>query len=251
MKLDRVIAVRNKKTIYRNGDVCIKVFNSDYSKADILNEALNQARIEETGLLIPKLSEVSVIEGKWAIVTEYIKGKTLAELMERYPDKTGDYLETLASMQARMHTKTCPRLINLKNKMREKIELCPFDASVRLALLHTLDSMPENDKVCHGDFDPSNVIIADNGWAYILDWAHVTRGSGAADAALTYLSLYYSYGQETAGKYLSLYCKKSGTAAGYVMGWTAPVAAAQYAGANENEREFLHSQIKTSGINNF
>ena len=40
MKLDRVIAVRNDKTIYRDGDKCIKVFGSSYSKADVLNEAL-------------------------------------------------------------------------------------------------------------------------------------------------------------------------------------------------------------------
>ncbi len=30
MKLDRVIAVRNSKTIYRDGDKCIKVFNENY-----------------------------------------------------------------------------------------------------------------------------------------------------------------------------------------------------------------------------
>ena len=59
MKLDRVIAVRNNKTIYRDGDKCIKVFDKNYSKADVLNEALNQARIEETGLNIPKILEVT------------------------------------------------------------------------------------------------------------------------------------------------------------------------------------------------
>ena len=46
MDLDRVIAVRNSKTVYRDGENCIKVFDSDYSKADVLNEALNQARVE-------------------------------------------------------------------------------------------------------------------------------------------------------------------------------------------------------------
>ena len=50
MTLDRVIAVRTAKTVYRDGDLCVKVFNEDFSKADVLNEALNQARIEETGL---------------------------------------------------------------------------------------------------------------------------------------------------------------------------------------------------------
>ena len=47
MNLDRVIAVRNNKTIYRDGDKCIKVFSPDFSKGDVLNEALNQARVDE------------------------------------------------------------------------------------------------------------------------------------------------------------------------------------------------------------
>ena len=35
MNQDRVIAVRNAKTIYRDGDRCLKVFNAEYSKADV------------------------------------------------------------------------------------------------------------------------------------------------------------------------------------------------------------------------
>ena len=55
IQADRMIAVRTGKTVYRDGETVLKVFDSDYSKADILNEALNQARIEETGLNIPKI----------------------------------------------------------------------------------------------------------------------------------------------------------------------------------------------------
>ena len=81
MNLNRIIAVRNSKTVYRDGQRCCKGFNEEYSKADILSEALNQARIEETGLVVPKLLEVTVPEGKWAIVYEYVQGKTLGQLM--------------------------------------------------------------------------------------------------------------------------------------------------------------------------
>ena len=59
MKLDRILAVRNAKTIYRDGGQCIKVFNADYSKADVLNEALNGARAEETALHVPRVLEVA------------------------------------------------------------------------------------------------------------------------------------------------------------------------------------------------
>ena len=47
-----------EKTSYREGDTRVKVFGHGYPKSDILNEALNQARVEETGLRIPKLLEV-------------------------------------------------------------------------------------------------------------------------------------------------------------------------------------------------
>ena len=82
MKLEQVIAVRPNKTVYLDGDLAIKVFHNDYSKADVLNEALNQARVEETGLPIPMLHEVTKVNDQWAIVIDYIHGKTLAELME-------------------------------------------------------------------------------------------------------------------------------------------------------------------------
>ena len=59
MNLDRVIAVRTTKTVYRDGDLCIKVFNKEFTKADVLNEALNQAIVEGTGLNVPKIKEVT------------------------------------------------------------------------------------------------------------------------------------------------------------------------------------------------
>ena len=110
MKLDRIIAVRTGKTIYRDGDRVIKVFDSDYSKADILNEALNQARIEETGLAIPKVLEVTMVDGKWAIVTEYIEGKTMAELVKENPDKFDEYLDRFVDLQLLVHSKIAPLL---------------------------------------------------------------------------------------------------------------------------------------------
>lgn len=54
MNLNNVIAVRASKTVYRDGDLAIKVFDEGYSKADVLNEALNQARIEGPGSIYPK-----------------------------------------------------------------------------------------------------------------------------------------------------------------------------------------------------
>ena len=207
MNLDRIIAVRTDKTVYRDGDRCLKVFNEDYSKADVLNEALNQARIEETGLNIPKILEVTVIDGKWTIVSEYIKGKTLARLMEENPEKKDEYLSLFVDLQLQMHAKTCDGLTKLKDKMNRKISQTDLSATVRYDLHTRLESMPKHNKVCHGDFNPTNIIIAEDGTPYILDWSHATQGNASADVARTYLLFWLNGDIAGAKKYLDLFCE--------------------------------------------
>ena len=169
MKLDRIIAVRNNKTVYRDGDLCLKVFDNTYSKAQVLNEALNHALVEETGLNVPKLREVTVIDDKWTIITDYIKGKTLAQLMSENPDKKDEYLNMFVDLQIEVQSKTCPLLTKLKDKMNRKILSTDLDATTRYELHTRLDGMPKHNKLCHGDFNPSNIIIAEDGTPYILE----------------------------------------------------------------------------------
>ena len=243
MKLDKIIAVRNTKTIYRDGDKCIKIFNEDYTKADVLNEALNQARIEETGLNIPKIHEVTTIDGKWAIVSDYIEGKTLAELMAENEDKTEEYINLLVDIQLEIHSKTCPLLNKLKDKMSRKISETELDATTRYELHTRLEGMPKHKKVCHGDFNPSNIIITKDGTPYIIDWSHATQGNASADVARTYLLFCLNGDTENAKKYLDIFCKKSNTAKQYVEKWMPIVAASQSVKGNEKEREFLLSWV--------
>jgi len=243
MKLEKIIAVRNNKTIYRDGDTCIKVFDAEFSKTDVLNEALNQARVENIGLNVPKIKEVCTIDGKWAIVSEYIPGKTLAKLMEENPDKKDEYLNFFVDLQIEMHSKTCPMLNKLKDKMNAKIDQTTLDATTRYELHTRLESMPKHKKVCHGDFNPSNIIIGEDGKAYIIDWSHVTQGNASADVARTYLLFCLAGDEQGAKKYLDLFCKKSNTAKQYVQKWMPIVAASQSVKGNEHEREFLLSWV--------
>ena len=243
MKFDNVVSSSKRKVIYRDGDNCIKLFDPLYSKADVLNEALNHARIEETGLNIPKIHEVKLIEGRWAIVLEYIEGKTLAQLMEENPDKKDEYIELLVDLQMEVHTKTSPLLTKLKDKMNRKIAATNFDATTRYDLHTRLESMPKHNKVCHGDFNPSNIIITPENKAYIVDWAHATQGNAAADAARTYLLFCLNDDKEGANVYLDCFCKKSGTSKQYVQKLMPIVAASQSVKGHEDEFEFLSSWV--------
>ena len=243
MKLDNVVSVRKHKVIYRDGDKCIKVFDNGYSKADVLNEALNSARIEETGLNIPKLLGVEMVDGKWAIVSEYIEGVTLSQLIKDNPNKKDEYLELLVDIQLNINAQKCPLLTKLKDKMNRKISSTDFDATTRYELHTRLEGMKKHNKVCHGDLIPSNIIITPEGTPYIIDWAHATQGNASADAARTYLLFCLSGDKDSADKYLNLFCKKSDTAKQYVQKWMPIVAASQSVKGNAQEREFLLSWV--------
>ncbi len=240
MKLEKVIAVRTSKTIYRDGDYVIKVFDEGYSKSDILNEALNIARVEETGLSIPGVEEVTKIDGKWAIVTDFIEGKTLARLMAEDHENYAQYMERLVDIQLEMHAVQAPDMLNkLQDKMKRKISQTGLDATTRYELDARLHGMPKHNKLCHGDYNPSNVVIKPDGSYAILDWAHATQGNASADAARTYLLFWLGGDIEGAEMYLNLFCKKSDTAKQYVQKWLPIVAASQSVKGKEEEKEFL------------
>jgi uncharacterized protein (TIGR02172 family) len=234
-----IITKRTAKTIYKDGNTVVKVFDENFSKSDILNEALNQARVEETGLNIPKVIEVKKIEGKWAIVSEFVEGKTLAELMSENPGKTNEYLELFVNLQLEVQSKKAPLLNKLKDKMKRKISESGLDATTRYDLNTRLESMPKHDKVCHGDFNPSNIIISDDGKASIIDWSHATQGNASADVARTYLLFRLAGQDELAESYIKMFCAKSDTARQYVEQWLPIVAASQSVKGKPEEKEFL------------
>lgn len=241
MKLENVIAQRVNKTVYHEGNLTIKVFDEGYSSSDILNEALNLAIVAETGFRVPRLEEVRKIDGRWAIVTEYIEGQSLAQHIDSEPGRLDEYLERLADIQLEIHRYSAPRLRHLLDKMHGKISASGLSATTRYELHTRLDSLPRHKKLCHGDFTPGNVIITPANEAYVIDWAHATQGNASADAARTYLRFCLSGHTDRAEKYVQLFCRKSDTARQYVDKWLPIVAASQLVKNVPAERTLLHT----------
>lgn len=243
MNLDRVIAVRNDKTVYRDGDKCIKVFNSQYGKADVLSEAFNQARIEEIGVAVPKFISVSMIEDKWAITSEYVKGKTLARLLQENPEKKQDYLSFLVDLQVSVSEKTCENLNPLNYKLKVKLEKSDLDAEIKKELFSRLEILEEKQFVCHGDFNMTNVIIDENKKAYIIDWSHVTKGDACFDFSKTYLLLLLSEDVDGAETYLEMVYQKTKINKEAVLWWL-PFACLSHLNKNgEQVRKILKDYI--------
>lgn len=234
---------RAHKVIYRDGDKVVKVFDDTFSKADILNEALNTARVEETGLQIPKLLNIEKVDGKWAIVSEYIEGKSMSELMKENPEKQDAYLEKFVDLQIEIHGKNSPHLNKIKDKMHAKISASAYEATVRYDLHNRLEGMKPHKKVLHGDYCPSNVIVTPDNQYYVIDWAHATQGNASADAARTYLTFKLDGQDETAEKYLTLFCRKADIPKQLVQQWMPIVACSESTKNVPGEKELLDQWV--------
>ena len=243
--LDNPIAERKTKTVYKDSDKTIKLFVENYSKADILNEALNQARVEEgTALNVPKLLEVTKIDGRWGLVSEHIEGIPLNKLMEEHPEKEKEYLNLFVDTQMKILSNSVPLLNRIKDKFRRKLSnAVNIDENTRYELMQRLEGTKNHTKLCHGDFNPSNVIIKENGEVYVIDWSHVTQGNASADAARTFLLFSIEGKSELAEKYINLFSEKSGITKANIQRWIPIVAATQMTKGREEEQEFLSNWI--------
>ena len=208
--LDNEIAKRPTKNVYRDNDSTIKLFVENYSKASILNEALNQARVEEgTDINIAKLKEITKIDNRWALVSEHIEGISLQELMDKNPEKIDEYLDLLVKIQLEVLSKQVPMLNPIKDKYKRKITQSNLISdNTKYELLQRLAGMKDHTKLCHGDFEPGNIILKEDGTHFIIDWAHVTGGNASADAARTFLIFSMQGKKDLAEKYLDVFVEK-------------------------------------------
>lgn len=244
MKKDKILATRAHKIIYKDGDMAIKVFDKNFPKTDVLNEALNQARVEETGLPIPKIHGVTVTEdGNWCIISDYVEGKTLEQIMAEDPENLEKYMREFVALQMEVHSRKAPMLNKLKDKWDGKIAaLKAINATTRYELRTRLASMPKHTKVLHGDFNPSNIIVDAQGKYHILDWSHATQGNASADAATTYL-LFALKDQKVADLYMDIFCDMSDTAKQYVQRWLPITAASRLGKGIPGEKELLEKWL--------
>ena len=241
LKLDKQIAKRATKEVYYEDGKTIKLFVENYSKAAILNEALNQARVEEgTDLYMPKLLAVENINNRWALVSEHIEGIPLDILMEKHPEKMDEYLNKFVEIQLTILGKQVPLLNPIKDKYRRKLnENKDINDNIRYELLQRLEGMKTHTKLCHGDFNPSNIILNEKGEFYIIDWAHATQGNASADCARTFLLFSLQGKEDFAEKYLNLFAEKSGIEKSLIQRWIPIVAATHLSTASEKEKELL------------
>ncbi len=226
-KKANVLLQRTDKIVTKDNGTLLKIFGPSYKVSAILNEAMNEARAAETGLPVAKVLEVLKIREHWCIRREWIEGETLADVMASDKKHLAKYLKQFVAIQCEIFSKTSERMGNLADKLDKQISASPLPRETRYDLHMKLQSFPRGKSLCHGDFNPTNVIITPKGDWRVIDWSHVRLGDPLADVARTYLLFWLSGHVVAAEKYMELACEALKAKLPDVQKWLPIVAAAE------------------------
>ncbi len=235
MDLGTPIAIGNTAKIYLHKNRIVKVFNDYLPATESSYEANKQKYAYSCGLSVPKILDVTKIDGKQAIIMEYIKGRTIGETLSEDIEQAEYYLNITVEIQQKIHMIVADTLEPMSEKLSRQIKSAHnLDEKQKSALLKRLDSMTFEKRLCHGDFHMFNLIMTNNK-VTIIDWVDSSAGDIHADIYRTYL-LYSQLSEELADMYLNLYCEKSGLSKDDVFQWAPIIAGARLSECISSEK---------------
>jgi uncharacterized protein (TIGR02172 family) len=189
--LEQPIAVGRTAEIYIYEDEkVLKLFFPTTPQTWIEREIDTGRYIQTTQLPVPKVYERMELNDRIGVVYERIEGPSLLNELARKPWKTVQYARLLANLHVQVHEVTAPtNLETQRDWARGGIpETEKLSKNLQERILHLLDSMPDGNQLCHGDFHPGNIIVTHRG-PVIIDWMTASKGVAWGDIARTSIIL--------------------------------------------------------------
>jgi len=170
---------------YEEGKV-LKLFFPTIPLEWIESEIEISRYIQATELPVPKFFRTLELSDRYGIVYERIEGPSLLAELASKPWNVRRYAQLLASLHAKVHEiQAPPNLVQQRDWARGGIpETDKLNPELQQNVLNLLESMPNDNQLCHGDFHPGNIIMTHRG-PVIIDWMTASRGSGSGDVART------------------------------------------------------------------
>lgn len=187
VNLGQPIAYGRTAEIYAwpNGKV-LKLFHDWFELHSIEYELQSANAVQASGLPVPAVGEIIEVNGRKGLIYQRVEGVPMLELMSKRPWGIFGFARRMAQLHADMHTKIIKVDIPAQHeRLRYKINHADaLSNTLRRKVLAALEAMPAGDRLCHGDFHPGNIMIA-NGDEVIIDWIDSSLGNPLSDLART------------------------------------------------------------------
>lgn len=191
ISLDKPIARGRTADVYHWDERhVLKLFHNWFESDDIEYERNIAQAVHASGVKSPAVGNLVEVQGRKGLIYERVSGESMLGRFRKQPWRLVQFGRTLAELHAQMHGCVFEAEVPAqRRKLQHKIKSADaLPDSLKAKLLGTLESLPEGDRVCHGDFHPDNVLM-DGDNATVIDWIDSTRGNPLADVARTSIIL--------------------------------------------------------------
>ena len=156
--------------VREDGDV-VKVMFSASQEPRVLREAAALQALADREHLAPAFREITEVDGRPALVTERVAGEDFLTLLSKKPWLVLNVAGTLGRAHAAMHRHQAPdSLPELNHELGRRIEAAKaLPQNLAAEALRRLQTLPSDDRLCHGDFHPAN-ILGTLAAPVIIDW---------------------------------------------------------------------------------
>ena len=212
--------------IYLYENKAVKIYKTECSQGVARYEAELQEKAYKAGLPAPLVYEVIEIDGRSAIVMEFIQGKPLGEIMLEDMERAHEYLGASVDLQIRIHKVNAEGFPSQRDRLKSKIMSNPYlTGGQRERLSRSLRGLPKENQLCHGDYHVLN-LLQSGGGIKVIDWIDASGGVATLDVCRSYL-IYLLHQREIAEFYLDIYCGKANMPKREVLEWLPVIAGAR------------------------
>lgn len=170
----------------------LKLFKSGFPREAIEVELHHSRVAHRAGVPTPRPEGIVSVEGRTGIVFERCDGPTLYELIAARARPAAELAQLFFELQQAIHRCAAPALEPITAKLARRLpQARGVPEAARRAAAAMLETAPERDHLCHGDFHPINVIVGSER-AVAIDWLDAARGDPAIDVTRTLVYLRYS-----------------------------------------------------------
>ncbi len=166
----------------------LKLMRDSASATRVQREAAALAALCADGIAAPQPFGAVKVDGRPGLVMSRIDGDDLLSTLGRSPVSVLKAGKVLGRIHAAIHEVAAPASLPPFNReLRIRIETASaLPADLRTSALRILDTLPQGDRLCHGDLHLGNLIGSWTGPTFI-DWGDACQREPIADVARTEL----------------------------------------------------------------
>lgn len=167
----------------------LKLFYEGWDVNYIKNEYHVNCLIQSYSIKAPKPYEMVTVGNRNGIIFQKLQNITMKDKINQDKKSSFEFAKALAQEHYKVNCVTDIKngLAGQKEAYIKVIESrTNLNSYQKNKLIQLLKSLPDGNKICHGDFHPYNLLYEDDS-IYIIDWVGALRGNPSADVAGSYL----------------------------------------------------------------